>query len=183
MHTASRQLQQEQRDQRCLGPSHRQPLLLTIAHHIRGRRWGAAVATCNKLPDVRDKLEDYLTPQRADVALQLVLDELQATAAQSLLEEQQASADLPPEQPAVCNRHRRQQIDFSRLMPGTTSGIHTLKVGEDFLTDRQEIDAALAAYWEQVFTAPPLPAEARAKQQQWLEDTLQQAEGLPTPPQ
>ena len=140
------------------------------------------MATCSKLPDMRAKLEDYLTPQRADVALQLVLDEIQATAAQALLAEQQATADLPPEQPAVANRHKRQQLDFSKLMPGTTSGIHTLKVGEEFLTDRKEIDAALAAYWEKVFTAPQLPTGAQAKQTQWLDDTLQQAEGLPTPP-
>eukprot|EP00974_Lingulodinium_polyedra_P133063 11224200-Lingulodinium_polyedra.AAC.1 len=62
--------------------------------------------------------------------------------------------------PAVEARRRRSNLQCSRLMPGKTSGIHTLKVGEEYITDRAGVDSVSGEYWAKIFSPPVLQRDA-----------------------
>ena len=53
-------------------------------------------------------------------------------------------------------------------MTGAASGIHTLCVNGRLITDKDEIDAALATYWCGVFTKKPLPTSGKDSLELWL---------------
>eukprot|EP00974_Lingulodinium_polyedra_P122862 11184519-Lingulodinium_polyedra.AAC.1 len=69
--------------------------------------------------------------------------------------------------PAVEARRRRSNLQFSRFMPGKTSGIHTLKVGEEYITDRASIDSALGEYWAKIFSPPVPPVDVERARESW----------------
>eukprot|EP00974_Lingulodinium_polyedra_P115619 11156040-Lingulodinium_polyedra.AAC.1 len=49
--------------------------------------------------------------------------------------------------PAVAARRRRSNHQFARLMFGTTSGIHALKVGGDYIIGIASIDEVFGKYF------------------------------------
>ena len=69
-------------------------------------------------------------------------------------------------------------------MPGSRQGIHTLSVdGINFLTEEEDIDKALAKYWQDVFGPPTLSEGAQATTQRWLQDLGEEAYLQGPPPE
>ena len=96
-----------------------------------------------------------------------------------VLAEREAINSLPHNAPARDQRQQRNQFKFSRLLPGSTAGIHTLMVGDDLLTNKEDIDKALAEHWESVFSAPDLPEDAPARRNDWISAAVR--DGCPLP--
>jgi hypothetical protein len=63
---------------------------------------------------------------------------------------------------------------FKKLIPGGASGVHTLMVGGELITDKARIDSELNSYWGKVFQAQPIEDRDKLVLQSWLDDHLRQ---------
>ena len=102
-------------------------------------KWG------KKLKD----LDDLLKESKVAKATVWCLDAIRKLAEEEALAEAQelAQATLGEEERKV--KKKKLQVKFTKLMPGSRQGIHTLTTdGVNFLTDEKEIERELANYWE-----------------------------------
>ena len=63
---------------------------------------------------------------------------------------------------------------LKKLIPGGASGVHTLMVGGELITDKARIDSELNSYWGKVFQAQPIEDRDKLVLQSWLDDHLRQ---------
>ena len=122
-------------------------------------------------PAPKIKLQDAMRK----AALEDIHKELQRC--EKTAEETAKTNEDPPSRDAL-------ETKLKKLIPGTTPGVAILRIttedgGERYITDRAEIDEALAKYWAQKFSKKELLDEDINKLEEWMSNGVLQNAGRP----
>jgi hypothetical protein len=129
-----------------------------------GEDWQAG-----RYASAKNKLQDAMRK----AALDDIQKELQRC--EQAAEEAAKANEDPPHRDAL-------ETKLKKLIPGTTPGVTILRItteegGKKYITDRAEIDEALASYWSKVFSKKDLREEDITKLEEWMSSGVLQNAG------